>query len=120
MGSLTSMLMAPRRPFEQPQPGGLELALQRTSPEQPEAGGCELAQSRKSTGPKAASNYACVSRGRREQQIALIWDTQGKHSWLKHSTIFDATEYSPPWLAKALPRIFNSLQESSDPSYYSL
>ena len=23
------------------------------------------------------------------------------------STIFDATEYSPPWLAKALPRIFN-------------
>ena len=78
----------------------------RTSPEQPEAGGCELAQSRKSTGLEATSNYACVSRGRREQQIALIWDTQGKHSWLKLSTIFDATEYSPPWLAKALPRIF--------------
>ena len=100
-------IYGPWRPFEQPQPGGLELALQRTSPEQPEAGGCELAQSRKSTGLEATSNYACVSRGRREQQIALIWDTQGKHSWLKLSTIFDATEYSPPWLAKALPRIFN-------------
>ena len=61
----------------------------------------------KSTGLEASSNYACVSRGRREQQIALIWDTQGKHSWLKLSTIFDATESSPPWLAKALPRIFN-------------
>ena len=55
----------------------------RTSPEQPEAGGCELAHSRKSTGPEVTSNYACVSRARREQQIALIWDTQGKHSWLK-------------------------------------
>ena len=61
----------------------------------------------KSTGLEASSNYACVSRGRREQQIALIWDTQEKHSWLKLSTTFDATEYSPPWLAKALPRIFN-------------
>ena len=94
----------------------------RTSPEQPEAGGCELAHSRKSTGPEATSNYACVSRARREQQIALIWDTQGKHSWLKLSTTFDATESSPPWLAKALPRIFISLRmkilslyESPDP-----
>ena len=109
----------PRRPFKQPQPGGLELALQRTSPEQPEAGGCELAQSRKSTGLEATSNYACASRGRREQQIALIWDTQEKHSWLKLSTTFDATEYSPPWLAKALPRIFKFTSTLS-PAFYSI
>ena len=89
----------------------------RTSPEQPEAGGCELAHSRKSTGPEGTSNYACVSRARREQQIALIWDTQGKHSWLKLSTTFDATEYSPPWLAKALPRIFNPSHTSCTSSF---